>query len=228
MSRHIHIQWTILVLTGSLFLTVDMFSQTPSTGTAVDTPVGHWVAEHPSDGGIGSWWDFRPDGTVTLYFGAMVTIPVTRSGDILTMPSGTAGTPPSQIKFLVEGDILSLRGDGKELTYTRVGIAPSATDSLLGKWRRVPSKVSSADPKIAALEKAEANGLYRFSSDGTESVRIPFGSREGTWNAHARTFRFQNETVVYSFLLSGMKLVLGQPPDGTKTDTYLPDALFEH
>ena len=79
---------------------------------------------------------------------------------------------------------------------------------------------------MAALEAANTNALYVFAADGTESVRIPFGSREGTWNGASHTFKLQNESVVYSFQLSGAKLVLGQPPDGKKTDTYLPDPIF--
>ena len=50
------------------------------------TPVGHWVAEHLSNSGIGSWWDFRPDGTLTMHVGAIVTSPITRSGDTFTSP----------------------------------------------------------------------------------------------------------------------------------------------
>src|SRR5437899_12570861 len=44
-------------------------TQTPPA----DTPVGHWVAEHISHNGIGSWWDFRPDRTLTMHLGAIVT-----------------------------------------------------------------------------------------------------------------------------------------------------------
>jgi len=191
------------------------------------SPVGHWVAEHPSKGGIGSWWDFRSDGTLTLHFGAMVTTPLKRAGDVLTMPPATVGGPPSMISFRVEGNLLRLiAANGQELKYTRIGEAPSLPDPLLGKWRPVPPATPSADPNMAALEKANRDAVYVFAADGTESVRIPFGAREGTWDLPAHTFRFLNETVVYSFSFSGPKLVLGQPPDGKATDTYLPDPLF--
>jgi hypothetical protein len=77
--------------------------------------------------------------------------------------------------------------DGQELRYTRVGEVVSLSDPLLGKWRPILPETPAADPKIAALEKANANALYVFAADGTGSVRIPFGSREGTWDAWSTT-----------------------------------------
>ena len=209
-----------LTLAACLLLTTAAFSQTPVT------PAGRWVAEHPSDGGIGSWWDFRSNGTLTAYVGAMVTSPVTHTADTLTMPSGQVNTPPVQAKFRVEANILYLNSGGREISFTRVGPAPSSADPILGKWKPVPSKTPTGDLQAAALEKAQANALYVFSADGNETVRIPFTTREGTWDATARTFKFKNEPTVYSFQLSGTKLLLGQPPDNSKTDSYLPDTLF--
>ena len=43
-------------------------SQTPSPVWPTDSPVGHWIVEHaPMFGALGTWWDFRADGTFTLY-----------------------------------------------------------------------------------------------------------------------------------------------------------------
>lgn len=91
----------------------------------------------------------------------------------------------------------------------------------------MPPKVHSTDANAAALDKAQANALYVFSADGTESVRIPFGSRKGTWDAKTHTFQFKGQPAVYSFQLSGTKLLLGQPPDNKKSDSYLPDHIFD-
>ena len=157
----------------------------------------------------------------------MVTVSVTRARDTVTMPSGQVGTPPSQVKFVVAGDALSLVIDGKDVKYVRIGAAPSATDALLEKWRMLPPTVPSTDPKMAAFEKAQANGVYSFNFDGTESVRIPFGSKEGTWDARVNTVQLPDGFGVYSFALSEGKLVLGEPPDGKKMDIYVPDELFE-
>jgi hypothetical protein len=76
-NRSVHISRLTALLVVVSASTI-MHPQTPAADTS---PVGHWVAEHPSNGGIGSWWDFRPDGTLTAHVGAIVTSPITRSGD---------------------------------------------------------------------------------------------------------------------------------------------------
>lgn len=203
-------------------------AQSDSKSVATGSPVGHWVAEHPSHGGIGSWWNFRPDETLTMYVGAMATAPVSRTTDTLTMPSGQAGTPPIPVKYRVEGNTLHLKGpDGHETIFTRLGAAPSATDPLLGQWKPSPTATQNSDPSKAAYEKAMANAIYLFSADGTQTVRIPFTSREGTWRASDHTVHVQNDRVIYTFSRSETRLTLSQPPDGRKTDTYLPDPLFK-
>jgi hypothetical protein len=211
---------TLLVLL--LFAAIPAQTQTPAA-----PPIGHWVAEHPSNGGIGSWWDFRPDGTFTMHIGAMVTAPVKHTGNTLTMPSGTVGGAPVTVEFRVDGDKLHLKPAGApEQTFTREGPAPSPTDPLLGKWHPALPATLDSDLNRAALQKATANGLYVFSADGTQSVRIPFAAREGTWSPSAHTFQFKGEPAVYSFGASGEKLLLGQAPDNKKTDTYLPDPIL--
>jgi hypothetical protein len=65
--------------------------------TQTPTPVGHWVAERPSNAGIGSWWDFRSDGTLTMHIGAIVKSPITRSGDTFTSPPATTNGAPIKV-----------------------------------------------------------------------------------------------------------------------------------
>jgi hypothetical protein len=191
-----------------------------------DIPVGHWVAEHASKGGIGSWWDFRPDGTLTMHIGAIVISPITRAGDTFTSPPVTTDGPPIKVTFHIEGDTLHLKSPGTpEQTLTRIGPAPSATDPLLGKWRPDPPTTPSTDPNLASQQKLMTNSLLVFSADNTESARIPFTSMEGTWDAAAHTFRLQNQPTAFTFQLTGSKLTLGQPPDGRKTDTYITDPI---
>jgi hypothetical protein len=76
------------------------------------------------------------------------------------------------------------------------------------------------------MQKLMVHSLYVFSADGTQSVRIPFLAKEGTWSAAAHTFQITGEPAAYSFDHAGTKLLLGQPPDNKKTDTYLPDPLL--
>jgi hypothetical protein len=194
---------------------------------AQDSPQGHWVAEHPNAAGIGTWWDFRADASLVVYQGAIVTSVITRSGDTITLPPVKPGAPPANIKFHVDGDTLHLvNPTGADVAYNRVGPAPSASDALLGKWRPVPPKTPSTDPKAAALERSNANALYVFGADNTESVRIPFNAHRGTWDTTAHTFQLQGDPGVYKFKIEYGKLVLSQPPDGKKTDTYIPDPIM--
>jgi TonB family protein len=216
-----------------------------------NTPVGHWVAEHPSKGGIGSWWEFRPDGSLTMHAGVVVTFPITRSGNTMTRPGDTVNGPPRHFTFQVVGETLHLIQNVYEMAgvsemaafrqkapdykgpetidmaYSRVGAAPSAADPLLGQWKPVPAATPpSTDPGQTALQKMAANSITLFSADGTESLRMPFSSIEGTWDASAHTFHYANQATVFSFERTGAKLTLGQPPNNTQTDTYLPDPFF--
>jgi hypothetical protein len=200
--------------------------QTPASPAG--TPVGHWVAEHTSQGGIGSWWDFRPDGTLTMHIGAAVTSTITRSGDTITSPSVTTTGPPLQVKFHVDGDTLHLTSlpDNQERIFNRVGSAPSSTDPLLGKWKPIPPATHSTNPNIAIQEKVMANGLLVFAADNTESVRIPFTSFEGTWDATTHTMHVQNQPGSFTYQRTGAKLSLGQPSNNQQTDTYIPDPIL--
>jgi hypothetical protein len=185
------------------------------------------MAEHPSKGGIGSWWDFHPDGTFTMHFGAMVTEPVTHSASTIIMPPPTTTGQPVPLEFRVVGNKLYIKApQASEMSLTRDGPAPSASDPLLGKWSPDPPAVLDPDPQSAAMQKAASNGRWVFSTDGTFSLRIPFGAKTGTWDAAAHTFHFENETLLYSFDHAGPKLVLGQPPSNQTTDTYLPDPIL--
>src|SRR5215831_5112791 len=70
--------------------------------------VGHWVAVHRSEGGIGSMWEFKADGTFTMAPGAVVDMPYKIEGDKLILPPGTTGpdAKPLVLAFRIEGDTL--------------------------------------------------------------------------------------------------------------------------
>jgi hypothetical protein len=224
MSRNIA---TRLVLSALLLISLPALTQTPTSPSATDTPVGHWVAEHPSRTGIGSWWDFRPDGTLTMHVGAIVSSSITRTADTITSPPVTVDGPPITVGYHIEGDTLHLKSpNNPEQILARIGPAPSATDPLLGKWRPLPPATPSTDPNIAATQKLMSNATLAFFPDNTESVRIPFNTSEGTWDATAHTFRMNNQVEIYTFERAGSKLSLGQPPDGHKTDTYVSDPIL--
>ncbi|HEX3969374.1 MAG TPA: hypothetical protein VHW70_15505 [Edaphobacter sp.] len=213
------------VLSALLLVALPASAQTQSSPLFA-SPVGHWVAEHPSHGGIGSWWDFRPDGTLTMHIGAIITSTITRSGDTFTSPPATATGAAITVTFHMEGTTLHIKSaDGQEQTFARIGTAPSASDPLLGKWQPLPSAIPSTDPNVAAQQKLMTTAILAFFPDNIESVRIPFSTSEGTWDRAAHTFHINNQKETYTFQMTGPKLSLGQPPDGRKTDTYIPDPI---
>jgi len=197
------------------------------TQTSTAAPVGHWLSDQISAGGIGSWWDFRSDGTVSMSIGAAVTSHVTHTATTVTMPSGTVGGPPLTLNYKVEGDKLTLTKAGDPNTFfTRVGQPPVPSDPLLGRWRPNPPATPSQNRTIAQYQQAMANGLTIFSPDSTESVRIPFTTRTGTWNPAAHTFKLEGDPNTYTFSRSGKKLTLVGPTGVKDTHTYSPDPLF--
>ncbi|MGD0442979.1 MAG: hypothetical protein ABSA39_03495 [Edaphobacter sp.] len=205
----------------STLLLATLHAQNPPA----DSPVGHWVAEHPSQGGVGSWWDFHPDGTLTMHIGAMVTLSFTRSGNTFTSPSG-ADSAPITVSFRVDNDTLHITAPNTpEQLFTRIGPSPSSADPLLGKWKPLPPATPSTDPNIAAQQKAMADAILVFSTDNTESVRIPFSNYEGAWDAATHTYHLNNQPIC-TFQRTGAKLILGQPPDSHKTETYIADSVL--
>jgi hypothetical protein len=162
-----------------------------------------------------------------MHIGAIVTSTITRSGDTFTSPPVTTAGAPITVTFHVEGDTLHIKSaDGQEQIFTRIGTAPSATDPLLGKWKPLPPAVPSTDPNLAAQQKLMTTAILAFFPDNIESVRIPFSTFEGTWDATAHTYHFNNQKETHTFQLTGSKLSLGQPPDDHKTDTYVPDPIL--
>lgn len=197
--------------------------------------VGSWVAEHRSQGGIGSRWQFRPDGTLTMWIGAMVDSPYTLEGDRLTLhPRSTAPDAKPQVsKIALHGDKLCLsptESGPPENCLTRVGTAtPEAP--LLGSWK--PEEITATAPPSETAEQKQQRetaariykeALWTFTPAGILKLRIPFRSFEGTWDKAAQTFSvtMQGKKTEGKFHLEGDKLVLSQA-DGKTGDTYLRD-----
>jgi hypothetical protein len=198
-----------------------------SKGPPKDSPMGRWISEYPTKGGICSWWDFRNDGTLTMRIGNALTAPIKRVGNTFTAPSPAADDPPILVTFRVEGDTLHLlSAHVPEQILVRVGPAPSPTDPLLGKWKPVPPAMLSQDIDVADRQKALAKALFVFSADNTESVRAPFASFEGKWDGAAHTFHLENQTAAFTYQKIGNKLTLSLPPEGKRTDTFVPDPVF--
>jgi TonB family protein len=216
------------------FLSVLVSAQTSPPTHVVDThfPVGRWVAEHPSTGGIGSWWEFRADGTLTMYFGVMVNDHIDRSGDTFMEPSGIAGGQRVRTRYTISDGVLSIEtGASQPITYSRIGTPPNPADPLIGSWRplpRAPDVGGNSDVarNFAIMQQVmSTKGLLVFTTDDMQYLRVPLGTREGTWDDHANSFHIQNDQVTYAFGRMNSKLVLGQPPNGREMDSYVPDPL---
>jgi hypothetical protein len=191
-----------------------------------NSPVGQWIIEHPSKEGIGSWWDFHPDGTFSMHIGVILTTRITRSGDTFTSPATNIKGSPVPMTYRVDGTTLHVRAPhSPEQTFTRIGPAPSPTDPLLGKWRPSPPAALSSDPNVASEQKLMSSATLIFSADNTETLRVPFSNYEGLWDASTRTFHINNQTP-YSFQRLGEKLALDHTPEGHKTGTYIADTAF--
>jgi hypothetical protein len=195
--------------------------------TSPNSPIGHWLSNQISTGGVGSWWDFRPDGTLSMSIGAAVTSHVSHTATTVTLPPDTVSGPPLTLNYKVEGSTLTLTKAGDPNTlFTRVGPPPVPSDPLLGRWRPNPPATPSPNHTIAQYQQAMANGLYIFSPDNTQSVRIPFTTHTGTWNASAHTFKLEGDPKTYTFSRTGKKLTLVGPTGAQDTHTYSPDPLF--
>jgi hypothetical protein len=197
-------------------------SETP-LASETNSPVGQWVIAHPSKDGIGSWWDFRPDGTFTMHIGVIVTSPITRSGDTFTSPATTIKGTPVPMTYRVDGNTLHIKSpNSPEQTFIRIGAAPSATDPLLGKWKPLPPTAFDDDPAIAAQQKMMASATLVFCANNTQTLRVPFSNYEGVWDAASHTFHINHQTA-HTFQRTGPNLTRSQPPKDRRIDTYLPD-----
>jgi hypothetical protein len=194
---------------------------------AADSPNGHWITTHISQGGIGSWWDFRPDGTLTLSIGAAVTAKVTHTATHVTAPSGDRAGGTITLEYTITGDTLRMHRPGdRDATFTRLGPAPNAADPLLGRWRPDPPPTYSENPQLATRQRALTHGLYVFTADGNQTVRIPFTLRDGKWDASTHTFRLEGDDHSFHYDRTPQGLKIGLPPDGSRTDTLVPDTAF--
>jgi TonB family protein len=216
------------------FLSVLVSAQTSPPKHVVDThfPVGRWVAENPSKGGIGSWWEFRADGTLTMHFGVMVNDHIDRSGDTFMESSGMAGGERVRARYTISNGVLSIdTGASQPTTYSRIGTPPNPADPLIGSWRPLPRTADvGGDPNFsknyAIMQQVmSTKGLLIFTPDGMQYLRVPLGTRDGTWDDHANSFRIQDDPVSYAFGRMNSKLVLGQMPNGRDMDSYVLDPL---
>src|SRR5215471_209549 len=115
--------------------------------------VGQWVAKNRSMGGIGSMWEFRSDGTLSMAPGAIVDEPYRVEGDkLITSPNETGpDAKPQVMRFQITGDTMrqriesapGLKETGRkdkptgEMELHRVGTATPGVPPIIGTWKPV-------------------------------------------------------------------------------------------
>ncbi len=201
--------------------------------------VGHWVSADRSKGGIGSMWEFKSDGSLTMSPGTLVDMPYRISGDKLILPPGTthADAKPQTFSFRVEGNTLYETPDEpasdrskKELRFTRVSAAKQGDPPIVGTWkltfdeRAVPSTASPASAEQRGREIILRNTVHTYTRDGVLKLRIPFTAIPGTYNvadSKSGTFGISaSPGRVFKYHLTDGKLYLTQP-DGKTEDVYV-------
>lgn len=217
-----------------LFLTT--ISGAQSTKSDV---VGRWVSANRSKGGIGSMWEFKSDGSLTMSPGTLVDMPYRISGDKLILPPGTtnADAKPQIFSFRVEGNTLYETPDEpasdrskKELKFTRINAAKQGDPPIVGTWKlnfeesTVPSTASPASAEQRGREIILRNMIHTYTRDGALKLRIPFTAIPGTYNvadSKSGTFGISSKPDrVFRYHLADGKLYLAQP-DGKTEDVYV-------
>jgi hypothetical protein len=201
--------------------------------------VGRWVSTNRSKGGIGSMWEFKSDGSLTMSPGALVDMPYRISGDKLILPPGTtnADAKPQTFSFRVEGNTLyeipdepASDGSRKELKFARVNAAKQGDPPIVGTWKldfeesAVPSTASPASAAQRGREVILRNLVHTYTRDGALKLRIPFKAIPGTYNvADSKSGTFGISTSpgqVFKYHVADGKLYLTQP-DGKTEDVYV-------
>jgi len=202
-------------------------SQHHPAAPAADSPTGRWITTHISSGGVGSWWDFRHDGTLTLFIGAAVTAKISHTLTHVTVPSGEPAGGTITLEYTITGKLLNMKRPGdRDTLFTREGQPPKPSDPLLGRWRPNPPATYSENASFAARQKALTMGVYIFSADDNQTVRIPFTTRTGTWDAATHSFHLEGDQQSYHYTRVPEGLKIGLPPDETRSDTLIHDKAF--
>ncbi|MGH7267234.1 MAG: DUF5640 domain-containing protein [Candidatus Rokuibacteriota bacterium] len=137
-----------------------------------ETLVGRWDAEARSRGGLGTWWQFRADGTVSMSLGAMVDDRYRIDGEELTLLPDTAHAADQTVTMRITGDTLTAAGQ----TMRRVGGAsPGDPPHVRGVWTY---------PHYTGIP-----AYVELTRDGRHLLRIPMVTQEGRFTRIGRTLR---------------------------------------
>lgn len=203
-----------------------------SAGLSQDAVVGHWVPEHTSKGGLGSIWDFQPDGSLTMAIGVVANGPYRLEGDtLILLPETTLpGAKPQLITLRFEGDRLYQRFSGveKEVRFVRIKGGKPGDAAIVGVWK------SDMPLPGTKLDTALKDATYTYTRDGVFKMRSAFRSSAGRYDVTNHTYSLdspdlagargpgQPTMVTGRFELRAGKLYLTEP-GGQTEDVYVRD-----
>jgi len=227
-----------LPLLALLTLAVDAQEREATGGTAPSADsdrsqiVGHWVAEKTSSSGLGSVWEFKPDGTLTITFGVVANGSYRLEGDTLILPPETSapGAAPQRIRVRIEGNHLYERyGDSeKEGSYVRIKGGKPGDAAIVGVWK------SDMPLPGTKLDEAFKNATFTYTRDGIAKMRAALRSSAGRYDLTNRTYSLdsadlagargpgRSKVVTGRFELRDGKLYLTQP-GGQTEEVYVRD-----
>ncbi len=122
----------------TLLFTAPALAQTPTppvSAAARDSPVGHWIAEHPKGDALELWWNFRADGTLTATAGSIARTRYKLDGNILTISPSASGSPAGAFDIHFRNGKLystALADHAPTMEFTRIGEPTSSETALVG------------------------------------------------------------------------------------------------
>jgi hypothetical protein len=213
-------------------LTLLALSTGASAGLSQSAIVGHWVPERTAKSGLGSIWDFKPDGSLTMAIGVVTNSPYRLEGDTLILPpeSTRPGAKPEIITVRFEGDHLYERLDDakQDIRFIRIKGGKPGDAAIVGVWK---SDMPLPGTKWDAAFK---DATYTYTRDGVLKMRSAFRTSAGRYDVTNHTYSLdspdlagatgpgQPTVVTGRFELRDGKLYLTEP-GGRTEDPYVRD-----
>jgi hypothetical protein len=203
-------------------------AQSPATPPQPDaqSPVGHWIADHPAKDTLVLWWDFHSNGTVTLNAGGIADGVYKLNGTTLTLPPSAPGAAPGvfDIHFTDGKLYTTARGDHPStLEFTRTGPQTNAESPIVGTWR-LSSAPQDIEPGQEEMRSRMMNMVTVYAADRTYHARMPIKTYVGKWDSATHTYKLKDYPPLH-YERRGADLLVALPPNGKETHLYHPDSI---
>lgn len=228
---------TRVMLSSLLALGVSWAAPQPRSAThppAEATPAtigiaGKWVSVNRSMGGIGSMWNFKPGGVLTMSPAAIVDSPYKLQGDKLVLPPSTTepNAKPQIAIVRFEGDTLVEKPQGEdagspEQKMVRTTPPVAGDPPIVGTWKPVMIG-PAANHEQEAMRAAYLNATYTYTRKGILKLRVPFRVFTGTYNVAAGAFQLKDRPgSTFHFRMKNGMLYLTRP-DGHSEEACVRD-----